>query len=114
VTTPETTSRSILKLILPYILFGCLWILFSDSALTLLEPFGKIWLWSSVIKGWIFIAISAALLALLLRARLRQYQDLVSKLAETEARFRNICDNLPDSYVYQYTLDPNGQPRFCT
>ena len=110
--TPETTSRSILKIILPYILFGCLWILFSDSALTLLEPFGIIWLWWSVIKGWIFIAISAALLALLLRARLRQYQDLVSKLAETEARFRNICDNLPDSYVYQYTLDPNGKPRF--
>ena len=33
-------------------------------------------------------------------------------LRESEERMRQLGDNLPDSYVYQYTQDADGTPRF--
>jgi len=33
-------------------------------------------------------------------------------LRESEERLRSLGDNLPDSYVYHYTKDPDGTPRF--
>ncbi len=37
---------------------------------------------------------------------------LAAKLQESEAQLRSIGDNLPDSYIYRYTRDADGQPRF--
>jgi PAS domain S-box-containing protein len=45
--------------------------------------------------------------------RARQQQALAeTALRESEARLRSLGDNLPNSYVYVYTFDPDGVPRF--
>jgi len=36
----------------------------------------------------------------------------LAALRESEAVVRAVGDNLPDAYVYQYTYDPDGTPRF--
>ncbi|MCC6491161.1 MAG: PAS domain S-box protein, partial [Candidatus Hydrogenedentes bacterium] len=33
-------------------------------------------------------------------------------LRESEERLRSLGDNIPDSYVYQYTISPDGTPQF--
>ena len=46
-----------------------------------------------------------------LRISTQQKQDETA-LRESEERLRLLGDNLPDSYVYQFTLEKNGTPRF--
>ena len=36
----------------------------------------------------------------------------LERLAESEALLRGIADSLPDSYLYEYTLDSTGQAHF--
>ncbi|WP_092377572.1 PAS domain-containing hybrid sensor histidine kinase/response regulator [Desulfomicrobium apsheronum] len=48
----------------------------------------------------------------LIRLHSASHEELLNRLAESEDRFRLVCDNLPDSYVYQFTLEPDGTPRF--
>ncbi|MDY0227584.1 MAG: PAS domain S-box protein [Desulfomicrobium apsheronum] len=48
----------------------------------------------------------------LIRLHSASHEELLTRLAESEDRFRLVCDNLPDSYVYQFTLEPDGTPRF--
>jgi PAS domain S-box-containing protein len=40
------------------------------------------------------------------------HQEAETALRESEERLRALGDNLPDSYVYQYTLEADGTPRF--
>ena len=46
-----------------------------------------------------------------LQVRTRQTQAAAA-LRESEERLRLLGDNLPDSYVYQYTYEADGTPRF--
>ncbi|WP_459826627.1 PAS domain S-box protein [Desulfomicrobium salsuginis] len=66
----------------------------------------------SMYKGWGFVFVSAFLLMILIRFNLARHEELLKRLAESEERFRLVCDNLPESYVYQFTLEPDGTPRF--
>lgn len=105
-------NRSILRIVLVYAVFASLWILLSDRLLAMLPLDAEAWLRWSVYKGWGFVAVSAALLTVLLHSHQRRQEDITSRLAESEERFRLVCNNLPDSYVYQFTQDPDGSPRF--
>jgi PAS domain S-box-containing protein len=108
----DTDDRGILRIVLVYVVFAGLWILLSDRLLAMLPLDAEAWLRWSVYKGWGFVAVSAALLSLLLHAHQRRQEDIKKRLAESEERFRLVCNNLPDSYVYQFTRDPDGSPRF--
>jgi PAS domain S-box-containing protein len=71
-----------------YLLFGCLWILFSDHLLAAIvyDP-GKLTEYQSY-KGWAFVAASAIFIYFLLQQYLR-YQKLAKvKLDESEERLR--------------------------
>ena len=66
----------------------------------------------SIYKGWAFVAVTALLLAHLLRKELNIRAQDQAALRQSEERLRVLGDNLPDSYVYQYGRDTDGTPRF--
>jgi PAS domain S-box-containing protein len=82
-----------------------------------LEPLGNVVLVErSARPASLVSAVRAAL-----RARRRQYQErdrreeqarVEQSLRESEARFLQIADNLPDGFIYQIVEDPPGQVRF--
>jgi len=79
-----------------YCLTGAGWILFSDLLVVNFAPAeyrGVI----SIAKGWLFITVTAIILALLLH---RHHKSQ----AELERRMREIIDNLP-SMLYQFDRD---------
>jgi PAS domain S-box-containing protein len=84
-----------------YCLIGSVWILFSDLLVVALVPVeyhGVI----SIAKGWLFIVVTASILALLLR----RYHLMRAGL---ERRLREIVDNLPSSL---YAFDRDGRALF--
>lgn len=100
------------SIVLPYLVFACLWILVSDQILAMSQLDASTALRWSIYKGWGFVFVSAALLIVLIRFHLARHGELLRRLEESEDRFRLVCDNLPNSYVYQFTLEPDGTPRF--
>ncbi|MBL0224502.1 MAG: GAF domain-containing protein [Geobacteraceae bacterium] len=78
-------------IVIYYVIFGACWILFSDMLVSRLttDPFiiSKI----SIIKGWLFITVTALLLYVLIKRRVRMVLELQSKhLAEIGERERRI------------------------
>ena len=74
--TPPSRRRAAARVALLYALFGALWILFSDQLLLLMvnsdaQQLARL----QTFKGWLFVAVTAALLYLLVkRALARQHQ----------------------------------------
>lgn len=76
--------KTVMRIILPYVLFGALWIFLSDRILESLvsDPIGRMqW---SIYKGWAFILITALLLAHLLYAEFRKRAQAYASLHARE------------------------------
>lgn len=108
---PSSGTPEALRLTLTYALFAALWILFSDKALQVLFTDPATIVQVSTIKGWLFVAVTSALLFVLLRRllgrlhgeRIRQKelyeerlrtQQLIEAIAEgsEDAMFAKDCD----------------------
>jgi len=92
--------------------FAGLWILLSDRLLETLrlDPVTQIqW---SIYKGWAFVFVTAVLLLFLLLTERNVRTQVQAALCESEERLRTLADNLPGSYVYQFTHEVDGRPRF--
>jgi PAS domain S-box-containing protein len=112
VTMNSPVAKAILWIVLPYVLFAGLWILLSDRLLEILPlDAGARTQWS-IYKGWAFVLVTALLLSLLLRAESQARARDQVPLRQSEERLRLLGDNLPDSYVYQYTREADGSSRF--
>ncbi|MBF0543212.1 MAG: PAS domain S-box protein [Candidatus Riflebacteria bacterium] len=103
---------SILKIVLPYFVISGLWILLSDKLLEFLQLDAATQTQLSIYKGFAFVVVTASLLTMLLRWQLKILAQSQSTLQESEERLRLLGDNLPESYVFQYTLNPDGSIRF--
>ncbi len=92
--------RESLRIVLPYVVLGCLWIFFSDSLLNLAtDPQGMVLI--SNIKGWAYVAVTAALMWALIYSRARRMQASEAELADSEARFKLLVESAPDAvFVY--------------
>ena len=64
------------------------------------------------IKGWGFVTVTAVLLGWSLNRYFRAIRKAAIRLHASEAHMRLIGDNLPNGYVFQYTMGPDGKPRF--
>src|SRR6185369_9345273 len=92
----QPTIRFPFHIVVIYCLTGAAWILFSDLLVEKFVPaahYGVI----SIAKGWLFIMVTAVILALLLRCYQRTQAGL-------ERRMREIIDNLP-SILYVFDRD---------
>lgn len=84
------------RISLIYFFAGALWIATSDSALQILtqgnEPAYAL---IQTFKGWLYVAISAGILYLLLRGEFNARYRSEEKLMESEASFRDLFANNP-------------------
>ncbi|GAB4574897.1 MAG: PAS domain S-box protein [Anaerolineae bacterium] len=75
-----------------YAVFAALWILLSDRILAgLVGPQGDLTAWQTV-KGWAFVAITAALLYWLIRRELARYRSIERDIWQSEALFRAMFE----------------------
>ncbi|MES1196467.1 MAG: PAS domain S-box protein, partial [Steroidobacter sp.] len=96
------------RIVLPYVIFTILWLLvFSWSSRS--NELRS--LHESVYQYLAFVLASALWLAYLVNKAWRTFAEDQRELYESEARLR-LLDNLPDSYVYQYTQLEDGAPKF--
>ncbi|HYJ46061.1 MAG TPA: PAS domain S-box protein [Pyrinomonadaceae bacterium] len=91
--TNSERRSSALKIICCYVLFGCLWILFSDELLSALISNKETLTHWQILKGWAFIAITAGLLYTLIIRSISTIQRTNDALQKSEARLRRIVES---------------------
>jgi len=117
-------GRAIALIVLPYLGLSVLWILVSDRLAALFFPDPEQLAVVSLLKGWFFVAVTAALLALLLRRLLNSIAKRQTSERESQARamaavqqvmaehakLRTLLDTLPDLV---WLKDPEGVYLSC-
>jgi PAS domain S-box-containing protein len=102
-----------LRLALWYAGAGALWILCSDWLLHHMFGAGKTEELLGSIKGWLFVFVSALLLWVVLNRYFRRIRRAAWLVHEARTRQVLATDNLPDSFVFQFTHDDAGRPQFA-
>ena len=93
----RTKTETILRIVLPYIVFAGLWIFLSDTMLAMLGLDAETSMRLSMYKGWAFIAVSAGLLAMLLRSQLHRQESIQQRLAASEETYRQLFEAESDA-----------------
>ena len=106
--TPNRPGKAVVSIVLPFTLFVASWTwlhrLVGDHAGGYFsEP---------AYQDIIFVIASAALITFLVNRAWRRHANEQLALHENIERLRLLVDNLPDSYVYQYTQLADGTPKF--
>lgn len=120
----EKLPSAVIRVVLPYVLLASLWILLSDQLLDVLftDPF-QIRL-VSMLKGWLFVAVTATLLILLLKRLLKNLEAsqlaasdatdnlylATAALEQEHALLRTVLDSAPDLI---WLKDPDGRYLAC-
>ncbi|HTP09471.1 MAG TPA: PAS domain-containing sensor histidine kinase [Anaerolineae bacterium] len=91
-----------------YTLVSGLWILFSDRLLEVLIIDHALLISLSIIKGWAFVAVTAALLYALIERDVRQQHVTNIALQDSESRFRAIADHIPVGVGVSSLADDTG------
>jgi two-component system sensor histidine kinase/response regulator len=109
--------RAIAQVVLPYIAVAAVWILVSDQLVAYLISDPEMRITVSMLKGWFFIAITAALLYGLLSRLLREtfarqtaIEDAKSVLEYERGQLRTLFDTIPDLI---WLKDPDGIYLSC-
>lgn len=86
--SPESASvrKAVMEVVLPYAVFSLAWIYFSDRALHFFVRDPQLQIWWATGKGWLFVGVTAVLLALLLARTFRSLQEGVRALKRSEDR----------------------------
>jgi PAS domain S-box-containing protein len=100
--------RTAFKVVLIYTLISGLWILSSDRLLEALVVDHTVLISLSIIKGWLFVAVTAALLYGLIERDVRQQHIANLALQESESRFRAIADHIPVGVGVSSLADDTG------
>src|SRR5690606_9196799 len=76
------------RIVLIYLIFGSLWIFFSDSILLDIVSDEAHFARLSIYKGWVYIGLTSALLYVLVRKRLKQQIRIEDSLRASEERWK--------------------------
>lgn len=89
-----TAGSAAFRITLIYVLFAGVWILLSDLSLALLfrESKASDILHFEVLKGWLFVAVTASLLYVLIRRSAAALRHTSLLVRETEERFRAVFE----------------------
>jgi PAS domain S-box-containing protein len=86
-------GQAVLRIVAIYALFGCLWIYASDSVLAWLVHDPAIMTRVEIVKGFVFVFLTAALLYLLLYRYIRQLASSEQSVRESEERLRAVVED---------------------
>lgn len=75
-----------------YAVVGALWIAFSDRLVASLTDDARLLTHLQTIKGWAFVALSALLIAILVRQAIKREAAVLLALRRSEERFRSFFD----------------------
>src|SRR5438876_12142052 len=96
--------RAALRIALIYVLFGALWIVFSDEVVELfLSPSTIHRYHIQTLKGWLFIAVTAGALYFLIRRTVTAFRVSDRARLEVEERSRLLVERVRDYAIF--TLD---------
>ena len=98
-----TGTRGALRVVLLYAGFSGLWILLSDRAMEVWVKDSAAMTLVSIAKGWVFVAVTAAMLFVMVKR-------LVSGVASREAKLQTLIHAIPDLV---WLKDPNGVYLGC-
>ena len=90
-----------LRISMIYALAGCLWILFSDTLLSLFITDPVVLTHLQTFKGWIFIIITASLLYVLVNRYVSAMKLSEQAMRESEKTFRILADTTA-SAIFMY------------
>ncbi|MCG3202391.1 MAG: hypothetical protein NFCOHLIN_02273 [Gammaproteobacteria bacterium] len=106
-------TGGVLRVVLYYAAFASLWILVSDKVLETLVRDGAAYAQWSIYKGWAFVVITSALLAVVLRGELRQRERAGAALRDSreetrryETLLEHVSEGTPDAV---YVKDTDGR-----
>ncbi|HEY0954839.1 MAG TPA: EAL domain-containing protein [Roseateles sp.] len=85
------------RVVLGYAVFAALWILLSDEAILLFTQDAQRIVQISQYKGWAFVAITSALLAVLMERQWRRHNAAVTQQLEASALLHYIADSSEDA-----------------
>jgi PAS domain S-box-containing protein len=95
----RTTSKSIIRITAGYAIFGGLWIAASDRLLEFLVSDPHRITVMQTYKGWAFVAMSALLLALLVRRELLAHERTERRLTASELKYRTLVEAANDAVI---------------
>lgn len=93
-----------IKVALTYVALAATWILLSDKLVLLLFSEPEKMAFVSIIKGWLFVAVTATLLYMQLHVYLQRLDTEHAKSLESEARFRSIFNSASDA-IFIHRID---------
>lgn len=96
----------VLRIVFLYLLFGLVWIFFSDSILSRLVSNDEQYTQYSIYKGWAFILITSVLLYLLVRKTLQQQTQIEHSLQVSEERWKFALEGAGDG-VWDWNVQTN-------
>lgn len=91
------TSNEAFRITAIYVLFGCLWILFSDKILEQLFNVEKIITSLSMLKGWAYVIVTGIIIYLLINNALKKLKNAEKKLSESYEELSTIVQELKES-----------------
>jgi PAS domain S-box-containing protein len=97
---------STLKIVGAYVLFGCLWILYSDELLASMVADKAVYTRWQTLKGWAFITVTAVMLYALISRSIATTRKYNEASLESEARFRRVVESNMIGIIFWNT---NGQ-----
>ena len=92
-----------------YVGLSVVWITTSDLIVAAIAQDTRLYAMLSIIKGWLFIAVTGALLYGLIRQYAESRNRAEETLRESEARFRDLAESLPQTV---FEADLAGTIRF--
>jgi len=120
----KNLAQGVMLVVVPYAVLASLWILISEPLIAYLFPEQLAQSMASIVKGWVFVAVTAILLGLLLRRLIRKIEQrqlaerkawaaadqAVNQLAKERLQLRSLLDAIPDLI---WLKDPNGVYLRC-
>ncbi len=97
------------RIVALYVVLSVVWITSSDLLVGAIAKDGRMFTVLSIIKGWLFIAVTAMLLFGLIRQYAETRNRIEETLRESEARFRDLAESLPQTV---FETDLSGTIRF--
>lgn len=94
-----------LRIVFIYALVGALWIFFSDSLLGLLVQDHEAMKRIAIAKGWLYVAVTATLLFLLIRRAMNALSEAEDNQARTEASYRTLFEHSGDALMVHAAPD---------